>query len=144
MDVAQAAKVDAIYADARPRFMALRDMAAEERAKARDRISADMRARINDILTPEQKQRYAAITAESAGRQATRGRIYLLDADGKPRAFNVRLGISDGTSTELLMGPNNPDAVALVEGAMVVTGTSGGGASGGTGARPASGPRLPF
>lgn len=93
MDVAQAEKLDAIYADARPRFAALRDMAAEERPKARDRISADMRARINDILSPEQKQRYAAITAESAGRQAARGRIYLMDAEGKPRAYNVRLAL---------------------------------------------------
>jgi hypothetical protein len=45
MDAAQAAKLDAIYAAARPRFMALRDLPAEERGKARERISGDMRAR---------------------------------------------------------------------------------------------------
>ena len=51
--------------------------------------------------------------------------------------------VTDGTSTELLVGPNNPDAAALVEGAVVVTGTSGG--ANAAGAKPASGgPRLPF
>ena len=93
-------------------------------------------------MSPEQKQRYTAIAAESAGRQATRGRIYLLGEDGKPRAFNVRLGISDGTMTELLLGPNAPEAAELKEGATVITGTVGGGAAPG-GARP-SGPRMPF
>ena len=142
MDATQAAKLDAIYDAARPRFMALRDLPTEERAKARERISADMRSSIGAILSPEQKQRYTAIAAESAGRQATRGRIYLLGEDGKPRAFNVRLGISDGTMTELLLGPNAPEAAELKEGATVITGTVGGGAAPG-GARP-SGPRMPF
>ena len=99
-----AAKLDAIYEAARPRFMALREVPAEERGKARERITADIRAQIGDILTPAQKQRYAAIVAESGGRQTTRGRIYLLGEDGKPRAYNVRLGISDGTMTELPEG----------------------------------------
>ena len=85
--------------------------------KARERISAEVRARIGDLLTPEQKPGYAAILAESAGRATTRGRIYLLADDGKPRAFNVRLGITDGTSTELIVPPGSPDAADLKEGA---------------------------
>lgn len=142
MDAAQAEKLDAIYAESRPRFMALREMPAEERGKARERISADMRAKINDILSPEQKQRYAVVVAESAGRQASRGRIYLLGEDGKPRAYNVRLGISDGSMTELMVSPNSPDAAELKEGALVIIGTSGGAPAAGA-ARP-TGPRLPF
>ena len=113
----QLEKVDAIYADVRPRFMQLRDLPAEERPKARERISAEVRARIGDLLTPEQKPGYAAILAESGGRATTRGRIYLLADDGKPRAFNVRLGITDGTSTELIVAPSSPDAAELKEGA---------------------------
>ncbi len=149
----QQAKVDAIYADARPQYSALRDMAAEDRTKARDRITADTRAKIGDILTAEQKPKYAALLAEAGSRTSTRGRIYLLDADGKPVAYNVRLGVTDGTSTELLVQPNSPNAEVFKEGALVVIGTAsaGGssgasGASGGSGsggARP-SGPRLPF
>ncbi len=143
MTPAQAEKVDAIYADVRPRFMQLRELPADERAKARDRISVEVRARVGDLLTPEQKPRYAALLAELAGRQSTRGRIYLLGGDGKPRAFNVRLGITDGTSTELLVGPNAPEAADLKEGAVVITGTVAPGSAPG-GAKPPSGPRLPF
>ena len=139
----QLEKVDAIYADARPRFMQLRDLPAEERAKARERISADMRARIADILAPEQKALYAAIVAESAGRSVTRGRIFLLGDDNKPRAYNVRLGITDGTSTELIVPPDSPDAQVLREGALVITGVTTAGAAA-SGAKPPSGPRMPF
>lgn len=141
LGVEQAVKVDALFAEARPRFMALRDLSAEERPKARDRIMADLRARIGDVLTPEQKTRYAAMLSEAAGRTSSRGRIYLLAEDGKPKAFNVRLGISDGSSTELLVTAGSPAAAQLREGATVVIGVvtpvNGSG-------RPAGGPRLPF
>jgi HlyD family secretion protein len=141
----QTAKVDAIYADARPKFATLRDLAPEERGKARDRIMADTRARIGDILTPEQKTKYATLLAETAGRTNTRGRIYLLGADGKPAAYNVRLGITDGTSTELLVAPNSPNADVLKEGALVIIGTtSAGSANSSAQQRGPSGPRMPF
>jgi HlyD family secretion protein len=138
---AQADKVDAIYAESRPRFGALRDLTAEERPKARERISSDIRARIADVLTAEQKTKYAALVAAVAGRQSTRGRIYLMGADGKPVAYAVRLGISDGSSTELLLGPNAPQAAVLKEGALVIIGTLATGTAPGGGP---TGPRLPF
>jgi HlyD family secretion protein len=142
----QAAKVDALMTDVRPRFMGLRDLAPEERPKARERIMADLRARIGDTLTPAQKPRYAAMLTEVAARTNTRGRIYLLGQDGKPRAFNVRLGITDGSSTELLVAPGGPNAAELVEGALVIIGVQapGGASAGGAGARPAAGPRMQF
>jgi HlyD family secretion protein len=141
----QVEKVDAIYADARPKFATLRDLSAEERPKARDRIMADIRARIGDLLTPEQKPKYAVLVAQAASRQSTRGRIFLLGEDGKPVAYNVRLGITDGTSTELIVGSNSPDAAALKEGAVVITGTITPGAGGSSAPKPAAtGPRMPF
>jgi HlyD family secretion protein len=142
LTLSQLEKVDAIYADVRPKFMQLRDLPAEERNRARERISAEVRARIGDILTPEQKPGYAAILAESVSRTSTRGRIYLLADDGKPRAYNVRLGITDGTSTELIVPPNSPDAAELKEGAVVIIGTN---APGSTAAPPRpAGPRMAF
>ena len=138
----QAAKVDALMADLRPRFMTLRDLSPEERPKARDRIMADLRARIGDVLTPEQKPKYAALLTEAAARTNTRGRIYLMGADGKPRALNVRLGITDGSSTELLVAPGGPNAAELQEGALVIIGVQSPAASGG--ARPPAGPRMAF
>ncbi|MCA3238110.1 MAG: efflux RND transporter periplasmic adaptor subunit [Curvibacter sp.] len=144
LDAAQTEKVDAIYAAARPRFMQLRELPEAERAKARERITADIRARIAELLTPPQKKRYAELQAELAGRTITRGRVFVPGPDGKPRAFNVRLGITDGTHTELILGPNAPEAADLKEGATVITGLTGG-ASGSTPARPATtGPRMMF
>lgn len=146
----QVEKVDAVYADARPKMMGLRDLPQEERGKARERITAEIRAKLRELMTPEQKPKFDAIVAESAGRQSTRGRIYLQGADGKPKAYNVRLGISDGTSTELIVQSNSPDAAELVEGALVIIGTvntgSTAGGSGGGSQRPAgaSGPRMAF
>jgi HlyD family secretion protein len=147
----QQAKVDAVYAAARPKFATLRDLASEERSKARERIMADTRAQIGELLTPEQKPKYAALLAEAGASSragtSTRGRIYLLGVDGKPVAYNVRLGVSDGTSTELLVAANSPNTDVLKEGATVIIGTSsaasGAGGNGGAGQRP-SGPRMPF
>ena len=62
----------------------------------------------------------------------TPGRVYVLDGEGKPKAVSVVLGISDGSSTEVVRGE-------LKEGQEVVTGFAGAGG----GARPPSGaPRL--
>ena len=69
-----------------------------------------------------------------------------MGADNKPVAFDVRLGITDGSSTELLVPPNSPQAEVLKEGALVIIGTSGG-APAATGTRSPStpaGPRLFF
>jgi HlyD family secretion protein len=146
---AQIEKVDAIYADARPKMMALRELPQEERGKAREKITADIRAQLRDQMTPEQKPKFDALVAASANRQVTRGKIYLMGADGKPKAYNVRLGITDGSSTELIVTPNSPDAAELVEGALVIIGTVNTGASAGSGGstqRPAgaAGPRMAF
>jgi HlyD family secretion protein len=81
---------------------------------------------------------------DGAGRQSSRGRLYVLGADGKPQARAVRLGITDGVATELLLGPGD---ATLQAGATVVTGVLGGAtASTGSAAtqRPNAGPRPPF
>lgn len=139
----QKEKVEAIYAAARPRFMQLRDLPEAERGKARERITGEVRAQLAELMTPEQKPKFAALVTEMGGRTVSRGRLHVLDAQGKPKAFNVRLGITDGTSTELLMPPNSPLAETFKEGAVVITGTV---SSATTAPRPATpaGPRLGF
>ncbi len=139
----QQQKLDALFTETRPKFAAMRDAAPEERPKVRERIMAETRAKIQDFLTPEQKTKYAALLAEMGSRTSSRGRIYLLNAVGKPVAYNVRLGITDGTSTELIVAPNSPNTDAFKEGASVITGVSSGAAPAG-GNRPPSGPRMPF
>lgn len=146
---AQIEKVDAIYADARPKMMTLRDLPQEERGKAREKITAEIRAQLRDQMTPEQKPKFDALVAASANRQVTRGKIYLMGVDGKPKAYNVRLGITDGSSTELIVSPNSPDSAELIEGAAAIVGTVNTGGTAGSSsssARPAgaAGPRMPF
>ncbi len=142
MSADQQQKLDALFAETRPKFAAMRDATPEDRPKVRERIMAELRAKINDFLSPEQKTKYAALLAEIGSRTSSRGRIFLLNSDGKPVAYNVRLGITDGTSTELMVQPNSPNADVFKEGAAVITGVTGGAASA-AGAKP-SGPRMPF
>lgn len=73
---------------------------------------------------------------------AQRSRIYVLDGEGKPKALNVRVGVTDGSFTELLIGPNSPNAAELKEGVEVIVGTKTAGAAGGK--SPGGGPRPPF
>ncbi len=139
----QQQKLDALLAETRPKFAAMRDATPEDRPKLRERIMGEVRLKINDLLTPEQKTKYAALQAEMGSRTASRGRIYLLNEQGKPVAYNVRLGITDGTSTELMIAPNSPNAEIFKEGTAVITGVIGVGATPAAGTRP-SGPRMPF
>ena len=137
----QVEKVDAIYAGARPQFMQLRELPAEEKNKAREKVMAEVRAQIETVLTAVQKPQYAKLQAAAASRTATRGRIYVLDAQGKPKALNVRLGVSDGSMTELL--PGRSDNPELAEGALVIVGSQVPSANNSSPPRP-SGPRPPF
>jgi HlyD family secretion protein len=59
--------------------------------------------------------------AELGGRQTTRGRLYLVDEGGRPKAIDVRLGITDGTATEIVAPPGSPAAALLTEGTEVIS-----------------------
>lgn len=143
LDAAQRQKVDAIYTAARPEFGKLRELPEDQRAKARERVLADIRAQVGDVLTPEQRPKYAALVAESAGRQTTRGRLFVPGADGKAVAYDVRLGLTDGTSTELIVPSGSSLAEVFKPGATVITGQPS--AAAGAAQPPASrSPRMPF
>ena len=76
--------------------------------------------KIRALLTPEQQAVFDQMPQGQSGagrrRRPVGGRVWVLGPDGKPRAVAVRLGISDGTATELLGGE-------LKEGEEVLTGT---------------------
>jgi HlyD family secretion protein len=129
LDDEQQRQLDPLVAEARNKLAALREMPEDARGKQGTAIRAEMRARIETILKPEQKEKYAQIVAESAGRsgargQSTRGRVYLL-VDGKPKGVDVQVGLSDGAMSEV-----SGDGVA--QGADVIIGTQGGPASSAT------------
>ena len=97
---------------------------------------ADVRAKIDAILRAEQKTRYAEIAAEQAGRsgQSARGRVWVLDS-GKPKAIDVRVGLTDGSMSEV-------SGAAIAEGSEVTVGLQGGAA--GAPAQKAASPRMFF
>ncbi|HEY5897067.1 MAG TPA: efflux RND transporter periplasmic adaptor subunit [Burkholderiales bacterium] len=115
---AQKAQLDDIFAESRQKSGRVRDMAKDaDRRREIERIRSETNARIAEILTPEQKPAWERLLAESGSRgQAAAGRVWVLEG-GEPKPIAVRLGLSDGTSTELVQSP-------LAEGAEVIVGTA--------------------
>jgi HlyD family secretion protein len=121
----QQARLDPILEDGRQQMLELRKEGLSpwaHRSRAQ-RVREATRARIREILTPAQQESYDDFRGE---RRAVAGRVFVLGPNGKPKAVTVRLGITDGASTEVLSGD-------LREGQEVITGVSGG----------ASGPARP-
>jgi HlyD family secretion protein len=119
LDAGQQAKLEAILNETRDRISAIATEDKGERRKQSERLRADSRTRIAEILNPEQRKRYEEMTpgrAGGGGRVVTSGRIWMLDDSGKPKAVNVRIGLADGTYSELVSGE-------LKEGTQVIVGT---------------------
>jgi HlyD family secretion protein len=117
---AQKRQLDEIFASMRERFATLRDAPEAERARLAERLRADLRARIADILDDGQKKRYAEILVELGGRTVARGRVFVPGPEGRPIPLELRLGLSDGTATEVL-GVTGEGR--LTEGDLVYVGT---------------------
>jgi HlyD family secretion protein len=136
LDADQLSKVDAIFAGMRDKFRASRDLPDAEKAKAQERNRAEIREKISAILGPEQKQRYDELVSEAqavrAGGGGGSGRVWVIGEDGKPKPVDVRLGLSDGSMTEIVSGD-------IREGSEVIVGQQTA-----NGARPTGmpGPRL--
>jgi HlyD family secretion protein len=90
---------------------------------------------------PRRPEGAPARTSPGATRASMRGRLHLLADDRRPRAYDVRLGITDGAMTEILVPPGSPLAEVLREGTTVITGVGGAAQAS---SRPAAGPRPPF
>ena len=108
-DESQKAKLDQIFDDARQKMAQIRDLGKDaDRRKQAERIRAESRARIAEILTAEQKAIYERLLAELGGGRAgaaVAGRVWIHGPDGQPKALEVRTGLTDGTSTEVAEGP---------------------------------------
>jgi HlyD family secretion protein len=114
---AQKAQLEEIFNDSRQKFARVRDMKGDgERRREAEKIRAETNARIAELLTAEQRPAWERLLAESGARgPSAAGRVYVLEG-GQPRAADVRLGLTDGASTELVSGLN--------EGAEVIVGTA--------------------
>jgi len=110
----QKAQLEEIYGESRQKFARVRDMKGDgNRRKEAERIRSETNARIAEILTPEQRPAWERLLAESGTRgQTSAGRVYQLD-NGEPKAVEVRLGLSDGMSTEVVSGLKENDEVII-------------------------------
>jgi HlyD family secretion protein len=113
---AQKARLEDIFAESRQKFARVRDVQSDaERRRQAERIRAETNARIAELLTPEQRPAWERLLAESGARaQAAVGRVYVLSGS-EPKPVELRLGLTDGSSTEVLAGE-------LGEGAEVIIG----------------------
>ena len=129
----QQAKLETILNDTRDRIRGLTQEDKGERRKQAERLRAESRARIAEMLTPEQRKRYEEMTPARGSRgRVTSGRVWVLDPNGKPRAVSLRLGLTDGSYTEMISGE-------LKEGDQVILGTRADGKS-----KQKGGPRFGF
>jgi HlyD family secretion protein len=135
----QRSSVEAILNETRDRIRALSPAEEKgERRKQAERARVESRARIAEVLTPEQRKRYEEMSPARGpgGRPAvTRGRVWVPGPDGRPKAVEVRLGLSDGTHSELIGGD-------LKEGDQVIVGVQSDGK--GPGGKGKGGPRFGF
>lgn len=101
------------------------------------RVITDQRDKALKVPNAALRMRIDGVDAPPGGRGQGRGRVYTLGADGKPQAVAVRIGVSDGSSTEVLEGGEG--GAALAEGTEVITGIKNAAT-----AKAASSPRPPF
>jgi HlyD family secretion protein len=116
LDEGQKAKVEQVFAEMPRKMGELREMNDEAgRRKQAERNRAELRSQISALLSQDQVVIFERILAEQSGR-ATAGRLWIPGEDGKPRPVEVRLGLSDGSSTEIVAGD-------VKEGDDVITGS---------------------
>lgn len=131
LDEQQQLTLETIYRETGQKIRAVKAETPEDRRRQVSKLRAERESRIAAILNDEQRERYADLIAES--RTVSRGRVWTLDERGAPKAINVRLGLTDGTYTELVGG-------GLTEGAELIVGTAA--ANNGRGSRGGSSPRF--
>jgi HlyD family secretion protein len=132
LNAEQQAKVETIFSDTRSKIRALNTEDQAERRRQADRLRAESRARIAEILNPGQRKRYEEMNASRAAGGVTSGRVWTLDESGNPQAVNLRLGLTDGTYSEAVSG-------GVTEGMEVIVGI---GDSGKARTQPARGMRF--
>lgn len=120
LDADQQAKLEGVFAAMRDKWSGLRDLPEAERAKVQDRNRSELHEKISAFLNPEQKKHYDEMSAEfqtARSGSVGAGRLWILDENGRPRSVQVRLGLSDGSMTEIFSDE-------LKEGTAVIVGTS--------------------
>jgi tetratricopeptide (TPR) repeat protein len=105
LDASQQARLDEISAESRSKFAELREVPEADRRTRGERLRAEVRQKINAMLNADQQRLYAEIVANETGRVVSgSGRVFVVGPDGKPGEVKLRLGLTDGNSTEVVSG----------------------------------------
>jgi HlyD family secretion protein len=102
----QQAQLKEIFSVARERVITLRQKGAspEDVRAETQKVREQSRSSVLAILTREQADRYRALVAAREGGAASRGRVYVMGPDNKPRPVDLVTGITDGAFTEIIRG----------------------------------------
>jgi HlyD family secretion protein len=119
----QLAAIDRILAEARTssgrREPGLADTGRRD-AGRQSRL--DIRSKISSALDPERQARFVALVSEprsgrgGAADPGTPGRVYVLDGGGNPQPVALRLGVTDGSFTEIVAGDISDKSQVIVGG----------------------------
>lgn len=126
LDAKQAKAWQAIAADMRPKLQAARASAAGNPAAVREamaKVTGEAFGKLEPLLRADQKTKLVALRATLAqgrGRAAgggglRAGTLYVL-RDGKPTPLSVRVGATDGSSTEIVTRELKPGDQVIVGG----------------------------
>jgi HlyD family secretion protein len=99
--------LEPLLEERRQQFMMLDRLLAPQRRPAAQRIHEEVRVKIRALLNPDQQVLYDRLpigqpAAVDSGRRS--GTAWILDAESKPRPVSLRLGLTDGSFTEILDG----------------------------------------
>lgn len=106
---AQRAEIEAAAAEMRERAAGL-SRNPEGRQQQMQTARQRLLSRVNAALTPEQRARLS----ELRGSRGTGGTVWVSEDGAPPRAVPVRLGVSDGTMTEIVSGDLLPGQAVVV------------------------------
>jgi len=115
LDPQQQMTLETIYRETGRKIRAISADTPEDRERQISKLRAERQSRIAAMLNEAQRARFDELMAEQ--RTVSRGQVWTLDERGKPKSINVRLGLTDGTYTELVGG-------ALKEGTDLIVGTA--------------------
>jgi HlyD family secretion protein len=117
LTAAQQKEIDAAMADMRKLFAGGQSADADPAARRESTRTArqELDDRIAGILTAEQRPKHDEIRKRlSESNAGQTGRVFVLGGDGKPQGVTVRIGATDGGTTEILSG--------LADGSQVIVG----------------------
>lgn len=102
-------RVRALFAESGERIRQMRAQGAapDDIRVEIERLRNQRTPKIEALLTPEQRDKYRVLRqSRGAGGAATSqpGRLWVIGERGEPQAISVRVGISDGTMTEIVSG----------------------------------------